>query len=140
MLLLHKRTEGEGLTRPAMGVGSLLIFFTKPGLMELSNLIMRSSVNTRTPFPNHVAPYSNDGFLMTDPEIKKNKITAQIILGSSVQFENQRCTGLVFPACVSSGGSSAMKRVLQRKHPPMDSLVPFDIAGILAKLFRDEKM
>lgn len=26
------------LTRPAMGVGNLLIFFTKPGLMELSNL------------------------------------------------------------------------------------------------------
>lgn len=30
--------EGRGLTRPAMGVGSLLIFFTRPGLMELSNL------------------------------------------------------------------------------------------------------
>lgn len=28
----------DGLTRPAMGVGSLLIFFTRAGLMELSNL------------------------------------------------------------------------------------------------------
>lgn len=28
-----------GLTRPAMGVGSLLIFFTRLGLIELSNLI-----------------------------------------------------------------------------------------------------
>lgn len=26
------------LTRPAIGVGSLLIFFTRPGLMELNNL------------------------------------------------------------------------------------------------------
>lgn len=31
-------SEGRGLTRPAIGVGSLLIFFTRPGLMELSNL------------------------------------------------------------------------------------------------------
>lgn len=33
-----KDSEGRGLTRPAMGVGSLLIFFTRPGLIELSNL------------------------------------------------------------------------------------------------------
>lgn len=32
-------SEGRGLTRPAMGVGSLLIFFTRLGLIELSNLI-----------------------------------------------------------------------------------------------------
>lgn len=33
-----KVSEGRGLTRPAIGVGSLLIFFTRPGFMELSNL------------------------------------------------------------------------------------------------------
>lgn len=33
-----RTSEGRGLTRPAIGVGSLLIFFTRPGLMELSNL------------------------------------------------------------------------------------------------------
>lgn len=32
------RHEVEGLTRPAMGVWSLLIFFTDPGLIELNNL------------------------------------------------------------------------------------------------------
>lgn len=32
------RSEAEGLTRPAMGVWSLLIFFTDPGLIELNNL------------------------------------------------------------------------------------------------------
>lgn len=32
------RREVEGLTRPAMGVWSLLIFFTDPGLIELNNL------------------------------------------------------------------------------------------------------
>lgn len=31
-------SEAEGLTRPAMGVRSLLIFFTDPGLIELNNL------------------------------------------------------------------------------------------------------
>lgn len=30
--------EAEGLTSPAMGVWSLLIFFTDPGLIELNNL------------------------------------------------------------------------------------------------------
>lgn len=30
--------QGQWPTSPAIGVGSLLIFFTRPGLMELSNL------------------------------------------------------------------------------------------------------
>lgn len=33
-----QRVSGQVLTRPAMGVGSLLIFFTKPGLIVLSSL------------------------------------------------------------------------------------------------------
>lgn len=36
----------EGLTKPAMGVGSLLIFFTRPGFMELNNLAKNTKENT----------------------------------------------------------------------------------------------
>lgn len=35
---LYKKKKKKWLTRPAMGVWSLLIFFTDPGLIELNNL------------------------------------------------------------------------------------------------------